>query len=209
MDRLPVNLPLGRYAVLVCADLKLAQTKKGDNCQRPKDGFYVIKKSWTGTASGENTFSGDAEGSSNTQTWQAVGVTYAFARPIDTPGRFLYQPKGGNVNYQVTISDSEGGCTGAGGATFPVDVGEIIMDYANQHYTIVGYVPEGSMIPVTIDCPDGHSTTHTTPVVGRFVDNGVTAGFTYALPFGQDLLSGELQDSYDGITHYRDNWSLR
>jgi len=205
-ENMPLNLPLGAYDVFVCTDQKIKQRDHAQNCVNRDKAFFVIKRSWSGTVSGENkTISGGALGN---DAWQVPSVTYSFAGATQpSAGQFTYNVSAGSVNYQVSGTDDQGECSGAGGATLNASNGELKMDYKAGHYSIFGEVPLRSTVPAVITCPNG-STPVQAPIIIRFLTNGLESGFTSALPFGHTVLSGAYQQNYGGVTAYQDTWSL-
>lgn len=206
-DRAAIKLPPGAYDVFICADQKLKQKRHAKNCFDCTKCFFVIKRSWTGTANGTVTTAPGLGGATGNAAWQVPSVTYTFASAAGSSGRFTYNATGGSTNYQVSGSDDEG-CTGAGGATYTVGNGKLVMDYSAGNYTIFGELPAGSSVSALITCPD-HTLTQVTPAVIRVLSNGVEAGLTNALPFGQEVLSGAFQNASAGVVTYQDQWNLR
>ena len=201
----PLNLPLGIYEVQICADQKLKERSHHNNCYIRSKAFSVIKRSWTGTVSGDTTLV-PTDGMNGKQTWQVGNVTYSFASAVGQTGQFIYNVGAANVNYQFTGTSSEG-CAATGGVSFPASSGQLRIDYANETYDIFGEVPIGSSIPITISCPN-NSTTLPTPVIVRFLTNGQESGIKTPLPFGHTSLSGSFQNTSAGIVNYNDQWSL-
>jgi hypothetical protein len=200
-----LNLPLGIYEVQICIDRKIKQRHGKSDCYIRQKSFSVIKRSWSGTVSGDTTLV-PTDGLNGKQTWQVGNVTYNFASAVGQTGQFIYNLSATNVNYQFSGTSSEG-CTATGGVTFPATNGQLKMDYANETYDIFGEVPIGSSIPITISCPN-NSTTLPTPVIVRFVTNGLESGIKSPLPFGHTSLSGIFQNSSSGVVNYNDQWSL-
>jgi hypothetical protein len=202
----PVNLPLGAYGVEICADEKVKQVHVSDNCKVCSHCFFVIRKSWTGTVSGENALD-PSLGAMGKFSWQAAAVTFTFARQRPNIGVFEYTVSG-SVNYQFAGSDDEG-CSGAGGGTFSISGGKLNVDYVGSQYDLYADVPAGSTVPVTFTCPDSSVHTIAYPVINRFLNNGQEKSIATPLTFGQDVLGGTYQTSYPGVTTYQDTWSLR
>jgi hypothetical protein len=203
----PVNLPLGAYELQICSDRKIKQHHGRKECFIRDKSFFVIKRSWTGTVTGENKATGG--GVFGSDTWQVPSVTYT-ATTASNPGagQFTYSVNGGSVNHQVSGKDDQGECTGAGGGTLTPSEGELKMDYKAGHYDIFGAVPVGSTVSATITCPN-NTVPVQAPVAVRFLTNGVEQGLTNALPFGHTVLSGAFHQIYSGITQYQNTWSLR
>jgi hypothetical protein len=206
-DAVPLDVPPGAYEVQICADQALRQRNVNNNCYIRDKAFFVIKRDWTGTASGEAPI---VTSPTANETWQSATVSYRFQAATNaSAGQFAYSffaGGEGNVSYQVSGNILD--CTAAGGATFQPDFGKLEMDYAREHYTLVGEVPVRSEIPITMTCPE---TTDPAVVfaVNPFVTNGGTDGFTNALPFGTRVLTGTYLVSASGVQKYRSTWTLR
>lgn len=197
----PINLPHGSYEVQICTDRKV----RPRNCVVGAKSFFVLKRDWTGTASGENALIGSPP---MKLTWQAASVPYRFTSATNAAaGQFEYRFNGPfMVNYQVSGGDAD--CSAAGGATFQSYDGKLNLDYRNEHYSLVGEIAPGQHISVTVTCED-KTATLSLPVVSRFLTNGKEEGFTNPLPFGATVLSGVYQTSSSGATQYQSNWNLR
>jgi hypothetical protein len=204
-EPVPLDLPPGAYEVQICTDRRIRQRPLARNtCFIRDKAFYVIKRDWTGTTSGEG---GSPVGN---QSWQAASVAYRFLSATNArEGQFVYSffaGAPGNVSYQ--LSGTFQGCTAAGGATFQPDFGRLVMDYRREHYTLVGEVPVGSQMPITVTCP-GSAEPGVAAAVNPFLTNGVADGFTNPLPFGTQQLTGQYLLSVSGVQKYRSTWTLR
>src|SRR5690242_19922874 len=94
-----LNLKLGSYDVNVCTDSEWRRSSR-TGCYRCSKCFFVLKRTWTGTANGETDLPPGSTASK--ETWQSASVVYSFANAARQTGTFNYKPSGGTVNYQVS-----------------------------------------------------------------------------------------------------------
>jgi hypothetical protein len=200
-DTMKLNMELGAYKAEICVvpHFRQLRNRTANDCRGVPKHYYVGKRSWTGTASGNSTYS--TGGLFATQAWQAPSLTYAFGS-YSSPGRFTYNLSGGSVNYQVSGSNPD--CSTAGGATIGISGGELKLDYEASRYNISGNVPAATQLPYVITCNGQSANTYTFAATPFVTD----AGQVPVLALGETNLHEQRQTSLSGAVVTL-NWDLK
>jgi hypothetical protein len=200
-DTIKLNMELGAYKAEICVvpHFKQLRNRKANDCRDVPKRYYLGKRSWTGTGSGNSTYS--TGGLTATQSWQAPALTYNFGS-YASPGRFTYNLSGGSVNYQVSGGGS--GCTSAGGATVGISGGELKLDYGASRYNIKAETPAATQVPYVITCNGQSANTYTFAITPFVTD----AGRAPVLAFGETNLHEQRQTSSQGASVTL-NWDLK
>ncbi len=205
------RLPLGSYAVVLCANARkqVAEGNEANNCRKLPDPFYVISTGWNGSISGTSTLgplidSGPIPGDHSLEKWQATDLDFFF-NEYKGDGVFDYELILGTVDYQDGGIDAAG-CRYSGGGTNRAAGGSFTADYSGDTYT--GIVGMAEFYEIQVSCPEssnlpleGPAQTESlsTDVVGRQSVRG------QSLLFGSFTVAGSNADRELGSTW---RWSL-
>jgi CARDB len=122
-------LPLGRYDIKVCADVKhqVRERNEHNNCRRTGR-FYVVQESWRGGVHGV----GVAAGAAGAEKWDSSGA-HLDLEQYNGDGVFIYSFSG-TVEWNDSGVNS-GGCT-VSGHDEKAFAGEgfLLLDYADGQY---------------------------------------------------------------------------
>ena len=176
-----LDVPPGGYRVLVCADLRLADRSRANNCRGCEEAkcFFVLRRTWAATVNGTGSF-GILDPIA--ESWQTnAGTTFRFAEQIQ-PGRFKYTMTG-SVSY--TDAGSGNGCEHHGAGTDVSPDARLELDYGNDNYLASGRTSTGFSYAITNSC----SETDHGPGNPLFLNTGIGIG-SQPLPFGSEALSG-------------------
>lgn len=188
------RLPLGAYAVTICADAKskVAEVNERNNCKQLADHFYVIATDWTGTVSGTNALGplfdeGPAPGDKSLERWHSGDVDYFFDE-YRGDGVFRYELVGAHFSFTDSGID-EGGCSYAGGGSSGDGSGSMQFDYLGGTYSAEAGVPEFYPIQVVCPAPEGHHSESELegPHENLLLETEIVGG---AFPRGQRLAFG-------------------
>lgn len=195
-----LNVPPGAYEVHICADLRLEEVTRANNCVRTRGKLYVAKRTWSGTTSGDGTI--DINMQPQAETWSATGLTYTFDRTRYRTGVFTYVVTAGNVGW--TTAASANGCIKSGASVDAAPEGTLVIDYTvgTGAYSAVARHGTGFSYVVTNSCaPDDPESG---PARFVFLDSGIGAP-PLPIPFGTIRLAGSrTQGDGSAIT-----WDLR
>jgi hypothetical protein len=207
------RLPLGGYAVMLCADARqqVAEGSEANNCRQLPDPFYVVTTGWDGSAGGTAAIgplinSGKIPGDHSLEKWQSTDLDFFF-NEYKGDGRFEYEFIRGTFDYQDGGTDA-GGCRYSAGAGAKATGGYFVADYSSETYlSIVGM---SRFYEIRTSCPPDFSEEFTlegphesealsTPILRpQRTDN-------QTLPFGVFKVAGSNEDTELAATW---NWSL-
>ena len=189
-----LNLPLGAYDVMVCAEDRGAGDRRpGNDCQLFRDGFFVVKRTLTGAANGTGPF---LFAGPLAESWQTNGLTWDFKGPVVRKGRFEYTARG-SVSYR-SVMPSTTGCARQGAQTDFAPTGTLTLDYGTSEYQLVGRTSAGFTYAVVGECDPADG-----PANPIWADSGIGTGRALPLPFGTEVIAGRREEDE---TVY--NWSF-
>lgn len=190
-DAAPVTLPTGAYDVRICADLRIVDRTRANNCVRFRKAFVVAKRTWTAVMTGSTrTVVLDQE------SWQANGAAMVFTHR-DAQGRFVYRLATGSVSYKYAQTIATGCNRNGAGTDFGPTV-ELVLDYVGEGYTALGRKSEAFNYAIPSLCEND---TRQGPTLPIFLDTGIGVA-QQPLPFGSDQIAGtriEGDDRFDWI----------
>lgn len=209
------RLPLGSYAVVICADARnrVGEASERNNCRHLPDRFFVVATNWTGKVSGTNTLgplfdSGPDPQDKSLERWNSGDADFFFDEYLGK-GRFSYRLLGAHFSFTDGGIDGEG-CNYSGGGSSGDASGSLDLDYSGETYNGLAGVEE--FYPIHVVCPDEGRYPEIdlegpyqnlllldTAIVGRRSDKD------QSLPFGAFKLVGASSNHELGATW---NWSL-
>lgn len=178
-----LNLPPGAYGVVVCADRRLTEVTKANNCVEGAKSFFVAKRTWSGTASGTGAFIIELQ--PEAESWLATSLVYTFDPAAYRNGFFTYRLTAGNVSWKTAASAN--GCVKSGAAVDGSPTGMLTINYLDDTYLAFGVKNPGFTYTITNSCdPTGPANGPNHPV---FLDSGLGAP-PRPLPFGTVQIAG-------------------
>lgn len=182
-ENVPLNLPLGAYNVRICADLRIPDSHRANNCKTFTKAFVVAKRSWDAVITGTRMTVFD-----DSESWQSAGAMFTFARR-DQYGRFVYDMTAGSVSYKYAQTIPTG-CDRTGAGTDSSPSGELVVDYVRQNYYALGRKGAGFSFDIHSMCANDEGQGPSNLV---FLDSGIGAG-TRPFPFGTEQIAGVRPD---------------